>query len=623
MYEILVVGAGHAGVEAALASARMGLKTALITMNKDYISVMPCNPSIGGPAKGIVVREIDALGGQMGITADLTALQFKMLNTNKGPGVQCLRVQSDKIAYSRKMGEIVRNTENLTLVEAMAEEILFENDWVVGLRLGDGEILSCKALVLTSGTFMSAKVLVGFTATEIGPDQQKTTKNLSESLRKAGLHTFRLKTGTPARIRTSSIDFSQCLIQAGDNEFIHFSSLTKKEDVTKTQLPCYLIYTQPETHVIINTNIKRSAMYSGLVEGVGPRYCPSIETKLVRFADKERHQLFLEPESLELETTYVQGFSNSMPHDVQEAMLKSLPGLQNCEIIKYAYAIEYDAIDPTQLTADLQTKLYKGFFCAGQINGTSGYEEAAGQGLLAGINAALYVQRKEPLILKRDEAYIGVMIDDLVTKGTEEPYRLLTSRAEYRLLLRHDNAEQRLSQKGRDIGLLDDERYNLFVESTRQRNEVMELLKTTRFHHSPELDAILVSGGYERTNEGMLAEEILRRPNITIHDLDALLDLSAYDEEVLKHVEIELKYQGYIVKAKKEAQHLESMEDLKLPTEMDYNALQHLSLEGRQKLSAIRPMTVGQASRISGVNPADIAVLAMVIGQKQKAGHLP
>ncbi|MGB7594079.1 MAG: tRNA uridine-5-carboxymethylaminomethyl(34) synthesis enzyme MnmG [Erysipelotrichaceae bacterium] len=623
MYEILVVGAGHAGVEAALASARMGLKTALITMNKDRISVMPCNPSVGGPAKGIVVREIDALGGQMGITADLTALQFKMLNTNKGPGVQCLRVQSDKIAYSRKMGEIVRNTENLTLVEAMAEEILFENNQVVGLRLGDGEILPCKALVLTSGTYMSAKVLVGFSATEIGPDQQKTTKNLSESLRKAGLTTFRLKTGTPARIRTASIDFSQGLIQPGDDEFIHFSSLTKKEDVTKTQLPCYLIYTQPETHAIINANIKRSAMYSGLVEGVGPRYCPSIETKLVRFADKERHQLFLEPESLELETTYVQGFSNSMPHDVQEEMLKSLPGLQNCEIIKYAYAIEYDAIDPTQLTADLQTKLYKGFFCAGQINGTSGYEEAAGQGLLAGINAALYVQGKEPLVLKRDEAYIGVMIDDLVTKGTEEPYRLLTSRAEYRLLLRHDNAEQRLSQIGRDIGLLDDVRYNLFVDATRQRNEVMELLNTTRFHHSPELDAILVSGGYERTNEGMLAEEVLRRPNIKIHDLDPLLDLSAYDEEVLKHAEIELKYQGYIVKAKKEAMRLESMEDLKLPVEMDYNALQHLSLEGRQKLSAIRPMTVGQASRISGVNPADIAVLAMVIGQKQKTGHLP
>lgn len=605
--KILVIGAGHAGVEAALASARMGIETILLTLDPTRIAVMPCNPSIGGPAKGIVVREIDALGGQMGITADHTALQFKLLNTNKGPGVQCLRVQSDKIAYSRMMGDIVHHTPNLSVKAAMVEAILTDQGKVKGVVLKDEGELLADAVIVTSGTYMSSKVLVGSTATTSGPDGDPTTNALSASLRALGLSTFRLKTGTPPRILTSSIDFSHGLLQPGDAEFVHFSLDFPKTKYPTHQEPCYLIYTQPQTHRVIQLNLTKSAMYSGLVEGVGPRYCPSIEDKLVRFADKERHQIFLEPESRELDTTYIQGFSTSMPHDVQDQMIRSLPGFKDCVIVKYAYAIEYDAIDPTQLTSTLEVKTIQNLYCAGQINGTSGYEEAAGQGVMAGINAALKLQGRPPLILGRDEAYIGVMIDDLVTKGVTEPYRLLTSRAEFRLLLRHDNAEARLSEKGYAAGLLPKARIDQVRAMQSQKTQLMTLLETTRFTRKHPIRALLEKGGV--MTEGISALAALKRPEITIAELLAFVDLSAYDPDVLRMAEIEIKYEGYIHKAQREAQRHHQLENTVIDPELDYAQIPHLAIEARQKLGDIRPRTVGQASRISGVNPADLSVL--------------
>lgn len=607
--KIIVIGAGHAGVEAALASARMGIETILLTMDEHRISIMNCNPSVGGPAKGVVVREIDALGGQMGITADRTAIQFKMLNTNKGPGVQCLRVQSDKVAYSQMMDEVVHNTPNLTIKQGLAEKIIIEEGIAKGVLLQSGESLLSDAVVLTSGTYMSSKILVGSTATISGPEDQPTTKDLSQSLRDAGLKTFRLKTGTPPRIKTNSIDFSQGVIQPGDTEFIHFSLDFPKESFPQDQLPCYLIYTQPQTHDVIKLNLKRSAMYSGLVEGVGPRYCPSIEDKLVRFADKDRHQIFLEPESRSLDTTYIQGFSTSMPHEVQDQMIRSLPGLKDCVIDKYAYAIEYDAIEPTQLFPTLEVKTIKNLFTAGQINGTSGYEEAAGQGLMAGINAALKVQGKEGLVLGRDEAYIGVMIDDLVTKGTQEPYRLLTSRAEHRLLLRHDNAEARLSEKGYAIGLLPQYRIDIVRIRSFQTEALIKHLKSVRYTVKDEVNALMKEKGYTDMNEGLSAYECLKRPHITSTDMAPYFDFTPYETEVIQQAEIEIKYEGYIAKALKEAKRHETLNLYKLDPNFDYDSVPHLSIEGRQKLTKIKPLTLGQASRISGVNPADITVL--------------
>lgn len=612
MFDVLVVGAGHAGIEACMASVRMKKKTALITLNIDMAGSMPCNPSVGGPAKGIVVREIDALGGIMPIVADKTALQFKMLNTTKGPGVWSLRVQSDKEAYKKMMKEILLNTEGLTVIEAACHSVIIEDGKATGVRLEDGRIVEAKTVILTTGTYMTSTILRGHTATSSGPEDQPTVNTLSESLRKAGIKTFRLKTGTPCRVLKDSIDFSKAEVQPGTNEFLSFSTTTKEEDVLPfdQQEVCHLIYTTSTTHQIINDHLHDSAMYSGLVKGVGPRYCPSIEDKLVRFADKERHQLFLEPESRSLDTIYIQGFSTSMPVDVQEEMVHSLPGLENCIIKKYAYAIEYDAIDPLQMKPSLENKIVENLFTAGQVNGTSGYEEAAGQGIMAGINACLKIDGKDPFILRRDEAYIGVMIDDLVTKGTKEPYRLLTSRAEYRLLLRHDNADQRLLEKAYHLGLVSKERYDAFILKMEQIERAKEELAQVHIKPGSSVDEYLQYLGFDPLAHGCSELDLLKRPKVTIHGLSSITNVD-YPPVIAQQVEIQVKYQGYIEKAKRDAKHLEQMEKVALCEDLDYLHMDNLSLEARQKLDQIRPATLGQASRISGINPSDIALLAM------------
>lgn len=615
MLDVIVVGGGHAGIEAALATARMGKETVLYTLHLSMIGSMPCNPSVGGPAKGIVVREIDALGGEMGRAADATALQFKMLNTTKGPGVQSLRVQSDKIAYKAYMQDVLQKQEHLRVEEACVEEILVRDGKACGVRLADGQTVESRAVILTSGTFMSSTILVGHQATSSGPEGEPTTNALSQSLRSHGIRTFRLKTGTPARVKTASIDFSGLEVQPGTKDFVCFSEDTEEILPFEQQMVCYLTYTSPQTHAIIQEHLQESAMYSGLVKGVGPRYCPSIEDKLVRFADKPRHQIFLEPESRSLDTTYVQGFSTSMPHDVQEKMLHSLPGLEHCEIDKFGYAIEYDAIDPLQCRPTLENKVIAHLFTAGQINGTSGYEEAAAQGLIAGINAVAALDGTDGLILGRDEAYIGVMIDDLVTKGTNEPYRLMTSRAEYRLLLRHDNADVRLTGYGHERGLISEKRYQRFLQKQQAIETGMQMVKDVRFTPKSAVNEYLQALGYEPLKEGISAFELLRRPKVTIAGLQPYADLSI-DAKAARQIEIEIKYEGYIAKARRDARHLRAMDQMRIPKGMDYATIEHLSLEARQKLAQIQPMTLGQASRISGVNPADLAVLAMVIKQR-------
>jgi tRNA uridine 5-carboxymethylaminomethyl modification enzyme len=621
MYDIIVVGAGHAGVEAALASARMNKKTALCTLIIDKIAMMPCNPSIGGPAKGVVVREIDALGGQMGITADLTALQFKLLNTNKGPGVRSLRVQSDKLAYSEMMRDICLQQDNLDILQVMVERLLVEDNEVKGVLLSDGKEVRAHKVILTTGTYMSSKIMISDQVRASGPENQPTTTTLSSHLRELGFTTLRLKTGTPPRIKTDSIDFSKTVIQPGDDKRFFFSTTTKQEDTIVDQYPCYLTYTNQNTHDIIGLNLHKSSMYSGVVEGVGPRYCPSIEDKVVRFSDKDRHQIFLEPQSARLDTTYVQGFSTSLPIEVQENMIKTIPGLEHCVITEYAYAIEYDAIEPKQLYPTLETRRIKGLYCAGQIIGTSGYEEAAGLGLMAGINAVLALNDQEPLVLKRDQAYIGVMIDDLITKGTKEPYRLLTSRAEYRLLLRHDNAEVRLSDIGYQIGLLSKNRHDIYLGKEQQKAKLVEVLENTRLTSKNPIAKVLIDKGYPNIQDGIKLIDVIKRPNIHIIDLIEYLECDV-DLDCINQVEIKVKYAGYIEKAKREADKMKVLQTWRIPEDFDYENVKQLSLEGRQKLKDIKPLTIDQASRISGVNPSDIQVLLMVLTQKKKVTDL-
>ena len=610
MYDVIVVGGGHAGCEACLATAKMGFSTLLISGNLNMLGSMPCNPSIGGPAKGIVVREIDALGGYQGKNADLCQIQMKMLNSSKGPAVRALRSQEDKVVYSREMLKHLKNTKNLTLKEGYVDKIIIENKKASGVVMPDGEEIRAKAVILTTGTYLNSKIFRGHVVTVSGPENQPTSTGISAQLKELGFDVRRLKTGTPPRIKASTIDFSASSLEPGDTYPYHFSFDDGYDQINKVSVPCHLTYTNKAIHELIMENLDESAMYGGVITGVGPRYCPSIETKVVRFSDKDRHQIFLEPESLSWDQTYVQGFSTSMPVEVQDKMIRLIPGLENCEVIQYSYAIEYDSINPLNLWPSLETKIIDNLFCGGQINGTSGYEEAACQGLMAGINCGLKLQGKEPLVLRRDEAYIGVLIDDLVTKGTDEPYRLLTSRAEYRLLLRHDNADLRLREYGYQVGLVSEDAHNRLLNKIKLIEETTTLLKTTNVVMNDRNNDYIASKGSSRLLESIKAYELLKRPEIDFSDIKHLLALDISDE-ILEQVEIEAKYKGYIDKALNQAKHL-AMLDLKpIPDDIDYSKVDNIALEAREKFENIRPKTIGQASRISGVNPADIAVLSV------------
>ncbi|EAD7009264.1 tRNA uridine-5-carboxymethylaminomethyl(34) synthesis enzyme MnmG [Listeria monocytogenes] len=613
-FDVIVVGAGHAGVEAGLASGRMGAKTLMLTINLDMVAFMPCNPSVGGPAKGVVVREIDALGGEMGRNTDKTYIQMRMLNTGKGPAVRALRAQADKWDYQHEMKHTIEKEENITLRQGLVDRLVIEDGVCKGVITNSGAIYYAKTVVITTGTFSRGEIIVGELRYSSGPNNQQPSVKLSEHLEELGFELRRFKTGTPPRVKSSTIDYSKTEEQPGDDHPRAFSFDTV--EMLLDQLPCWLTYTNETTHEIIQANLHRSPMFTATKKGTGARYCPSIEDKIVRFSDKPRHQIFLEPEGKNTEEVYVQGLSTSLPEEVQREMLRTIPGLENVEMMRVGYAIEYDAVMPDQLWPSLETKLVEGLFTAGQINGTSGYEEAAGQGLMAGINAARKVFEKEPVILGRDQAYIGVLIDDLVTKGTEEPYRLLTSRAEYRLLLRHDNADLRLTEIGYEIGLISDERYERFLAKQSAIEAEKERLQKIRIKPTAEVQAMLKEIGSGELKDGILAADLLRRPEITYDKIAQIVSRETFvTDEIAEQVEIQIKYEGYIQKSNLQVEKMKRMEDKKIPENIDYDAISGLATEALEKLKKIEPLSIAQASRISGVNPADISILLVYIEQ--------
>ncbi|WP_102273356.1 tRNA uridine-5-carboxymethylaminomethyl(34) synthesis enzyme MnmG [Cytobacillus massiliigabonensis] len=613
-YDVIVVGAGHAGCEAGLASARLGAKTLVVTINLDMIAFMPCNPSVGGPAKGIVVREIDALGGEMGKVIDKTHIQMRMLNTGKGPAVRALRAQADKFMYQHEMKKILEEEENLTLIQGMVEKLIVEDGVCKGVVTQTGAVYTSKTVIITTGTFLRGEIILGELKYSSGPNNQQPSIKLSEHLQELGFDLVRFKTGTPPRVNSHTIDYSKTEIQPGDETPRAFSYETTK--YITDQLPCWLTYTSEETHQIINSNLHRSPMYSGMIQGKGPRYCPSIEDKVVRFNDKPRHQIFLEPEGRNTQEVYVQGLSTSLPEEVQHRLIRSVPGLENAQMMRAGYAIEYDAIVPTQLWPTLETKQVKNLFTAGQINGTSGYEEAAGQGLMAGINAGLKALGKEEVILSRSDAYIGVMIDDLITKGTSEPYRLLTSRAEYRLLLRHDNADLRLTELGYSIGLIREERYQKFLAKKQSIEGEIKRLQKTIIKPTAEVQELIHSLGGSELKDGIRASDLLKRPEMTYEHIQRLVPSEELlDPDVEEQAEIQIKYEGYIEKSLQQVERLKKMEDKKIPENIDYDAINGLATEAKHNLKEVQPLSIAQASRISGVNPADISILLIYIEQ--------